>query len=138
MWAKQVLLGIIGLSSGIVIAGGLFALIVELGVIADFADRTHTADKILLYEDCAALGGVAGNLVSVFRPQMGYLGFLLPVFGLLAGIFVGCWAMALAEVLNVFPIFIRRLKILRYTAAFIISMAFGRGLGAFIYLFKRW
>lgn len=138
MWGKQILLGIIGLSSGVIIAGGLFALIVELGVIADFADRTHTADKILLYEDCTILGGIAGNLVSVFRPQMGYLGFLLPIFGLLAGIFVGCWAMALAEVLNVFPIFIRRLKIVRYTAAFILSMALGRGLGAFIYLWKRW
>ena len=124
MWVQQILLGIIGLSSGVVIAGGLFALIVELGVIADFADRTHTADKILLYEDCAALGGVAGNLISVF--------------GLLAGIFVGCWAMALAEVLNVFPIFIRRLKIVRYSVAFILSMALGRGLGAFIYLLKRW
>ncbi len=138
MWGKQILLGVIGLSSGVVIAGGLFALIVELGVIADFADRTHTADKILLYEDCAALGGVAGNLVSIFRPQMGYLGVLLPLFGLLGGIFVGCWAMALAEVLNVFPIFIRRLKIVRYSTAFILSMALGRGLGAFIYLWKRW
>ena len=138
MWVRQILLGVIGLSSGVVIAGGLFALIVELGVIADFADRTHTADKILLYEDCAAFGGVAGNLISIFRPQMGYLGFLLPVFGLLAGIFVGCWAMALAEVLNVFPIFIRRLKIVRYSVAFILSMALGRGLGAFIYLLKRW
>ena len=65
MWVQQIRLGIIGLSSGVVIAGGLFALIVELGVIADFADRTHTADKILLYEDCAALGGVVGNLISV-------------------------------------------------------------------------
>lgn len=138
MLAKQILLGTIGLSSGVVIAGGLFALIVELDVIADFADRTHTADKILLYEDCAALGGIAGNLLSVFQPQMGYLGFLLPVFGLLAGIFVGCWAMALAEVLNVYPIFIRRLKIVRYTAVFVLSMALGRGLGAFIYLLKRW
>lgn len=138
MLGKQILLGIIGLSSGVVIAGGLFALIVELGVIADFADRTHTADKILLYEDCAALGGVVGNLLSVFRPQMGYLGFLLPIFGLLSGIFVGCWAMALAEVLNVFPIFIRRLKIVRYSVIFILSMALGRGLGALVYLIKRW
>lgn len=138
MLGKQLLLGIIGLSSGVVIAGGLFALIVELDVIADFADRTHTADKILLYEDCAALGGIAGNLLSVFKPQMGYLGFLLPIFGLLAGIFVGCWAMALAEVLNVYPIFIRRLKIVRYTAIFVLSMALGRGLGAFIYLLRRW
>lgn len=138
MWVRQILLGIIGLSSGVVIAGGLFALIVELGVIADFADRTHTADQILLYENCSILGGVAGNLVSVFHLRMGYLGFLLPVFGLLSGIFVGCWAMALAEVLNVFPIFIRRLKIVRYSMAFILSMALGRGIGAFIYLLKGW
>lgn len=138
MWGKQILLGITGLSSGVVIAGGLFALIVELDVIADFADRTHTADKILLYEDCAALGGIVGNLLSVFKPQMGYLGFLLPAFGLLSGIFVGCWAMALAEVLNVFPIFMRRLKIVRYSAAFVLSMALGRGLGAFLYFFKQW
>ena len=32
-------------------AGGLFSFIVELGVISDFADRTHTANHILLYED---------------------------------------------------------------------------------------
>ena len=138
MWAKQILLGVIGLSSGVVIAGGLFALIVELGVIADFADRTHTADKILIYEDCAALGGVAGNLLSVFRPQMGYLGFLLPVFGLLAGIFVGCWSMALAEILNIFPIFIRRVKLLKSIPYIIVSMAFGKGIGAFIFYFNRW
>lgn len=138
MLGKQILLGILGLSSGIIIAGGLFALIVELGVIADFADRTHTAKKILLYEDCAAVGGIAGNLLSVFHPQMGYFTILLPFFGLLAGIFVGCWSMALAEVLNVFPIFIRRLKLIRYASAFIISMALGRGIGAFLYLFQRW
>ena len=84
------------------------------------------------------MGGVAGNLLCVFQPRMGFLVFLLPVFGLLAGIFVGCWAMALAEVLNVFPIFIRRLKIVRCTAVFIISMALGRGIGALIYLIRRW
>lgn len=138
MLGKQVLLGILGLSSGIVIAGGLFALIVELGVIADFADRTHTANQILLYENCAALGGIAGNILSVFHPQLGYLNFLLPFLGLLSGIFVGAWSMALAEVLNVFPIFIRRLKIIRYTSAFILSMAIGRGLGAMLYLVKGW
>ena len=48
-WAQQIFLGVIGLSAGVAVAGGLFAFIVELGVIADFADRTHTGDKILFY-----------------------------------------------------------------------------------------
>ena len=40
MWAGQIFLGILGMSAGVVVAGGLFSFIVELGVISDFADRT--------------------------------------------------------------------------------------------------
>lgn len=138
MLIRQILLAFIGVSSGVVISAGLFAFIVELGVIANFADRTHTADHILLYEDCTVLGAIFGNLLSIFRPQFAGLKFLLPVLGLLSGMFVGCWAMSLAEVVNVFPIFIRRLKIVRYTAAFILSMALGRGAGAFLHFFNGW
>ena len=67
MWIREILLAIAGLSAGVAVAGGLFSFIVELGVIADFADRTHTGDKVLFYEDCAALGGILGNLVTVFH-----------------------------------------------------------------------
>lgn len=138
MWVRQILLVIIGLSAGVTVAGGLFALIVELGVIADFADRTHTGDEILLYEDCTALGGIVGNFIYIFKIQIPFGQLLLPLFGILVGIFVGCWAMALAEILNVFPIFIRRIKIVRYISALVISMAVGRGLGALVYFIKGW
>lgn len=138
MWGMQILLAFIGVSAGVAVAGGLFAFIVELGIVADFADRTHTGDKILLYEDCTALGGIVGNLVYIFRLPIPFHDILLPLIGLLVGIFVGCWSMALAEILNVFPIFIRRIKIVRYTAAFIVSMAFGRGLGALLFFLERW
>lgn len=138
MWVNQIILALIGLSGGLVIAGGLFSFIIELGVVADLADRTHTGEHILLYEDCVAVGGIVGNLLSVFHFSLPVGVWLLPVFGLLAGIFVGCWSMALAEILNVFPIFVRRLKIVRYLSAFVLSMALGKGIGAFIFLFKRW
>ena len=110
MWVKQILLAIVGLSGGVVVSAGLFALIVEIGVISDFADRTHTADHILLYEDCTALGGILGNLIFLFKWPIPFQTVALPLFGLLSGVFVGCWAMGLAEILNVFPIFIRRIK----------------------------
>lgn len=138
MLVRQILLTIIGLSAGITVSAGLFALIVELGILTDFADRTHTANHILLYEDCTALGGIIGNLIVLFPIKIVGLKFILPIFGLLAGIFVGGWSMALAEVLNVFPIFIRRVKIVRYTTAFIISIAAGRSLGSLVYLLKGW
>lgn len=138
MWGSQIILAVIGLSAGLTVAGGLFSFIIELGIVADFADRTHTGDKILLYEDCVAVGGVAGNVFSIFHPSIPHVAWILPIFGLLAGIFVGCWAMGLAEILNVFPVFIRRLKIVKYISVFILSLAVGRGVGAFIFFLKGW
>lgn len=41
MWMRLIFLAFLGLSTGIVVAGGLFAFIVELGVVSDFADRTQ-------------------------------------------------------------------------------------------------
>lgn len=134
----EVILAVIGFSAGVTVAGGLFAFLVELGIIADFADRTHTAEHILLYEDSAALGGTIGSLLSVFPISLPFGHILLPVFGGLAGIFVGCWSMALAEMLNVFPIFMRRVKIVRYAAALILSMALGRGVGALVFFLRGW
>ena len=144
-WAQQILLAAIGVSAGAAAAGGLFAFIVELGVVADFADRTHTADKILLSESSVALGGLIGNLIYIFQiglsagaAQSDIGKGMLGIFGIFAGIFVGCWSMALAEILNVFPVFMRRVRIVRYVAAFTISVAIGKGLGAGLFFFKGW
>ena len=106
MWGKQILLGILGLSAGMGTAAGLFSFIIGLGVVSDFADRTHTGEKILWYEDCIAAGGILGNLFWVYQIWIPGGRCLLSVFGLFSGIFVGCWSMALAEVLNIFPIFV--------------------------------
>ncbi len=138
MWAAQVLLALIGASAGLAAAAGLFSFIVELGIVADFADRTHTGDQLLFYEDCVALGGIAGNILYVFHIGVPLGAPLLAVFGLFAGIFAGCWAMALAEILNVFPVFMRRARIVRYLTAFVISMAIGKGFGACLFFFRGW
>ena len=58
MWAAQIILAVLGLSAGFAVAAGLFSFIIGLGVISDFADRTHTGEHILLYEDSVALGGM--------------------------------------------------------------------------------
>ena len=138
MWWRELFLALIGLSAGVVVAGGLFSFIVELGVIADFADRTHTANHILLYEDMVVAGAVFGNLFQIFEIPLPRQMILLALFGLFGGIFVGCWAMALAEILNVFPIFMRRARIVRYLAVFVLMTALGKGLGTALFFWKRW
>ena len=47
-------------------------------------------------------------------------------------------AMALAEILNVFPIFMRRARIVRYLAVFVVMVALGKGIGAGLFFWKRW
>ena len=121
-----------------VVAGGIFAFIIGLGVVSDFADRTHTGKHILLYEDAVALGGILGNLVLVYQIPMRGGPLALAGFGLLAGVFTGAWAMALAEMLNVFPIFVRRVKLIRCIPWAILTMAIGRGIGAILFFALRW
>ena len=138
MWGKQFLLALIGLSAGITVAAGLFSFVISLGVVSDFADRTHTGRHVLLYETSIALGGILGNIFIIYQIPVRAGGVLLAGFGLLAGIFAGCWAMALAEILNVFPIFIRRVKLIKCIPYMILSMAVGRGVGALIFFINRW
>ena len=135
---KQIILAIIGLSSGILVAGGLFGFIVSLGVISDFADRTHSGNKIRLYERALALGGSLGNVIDIFEISIPVGRWLLAVFGIFAGIFVGGWAMALAETLNVFPIFMRRAKLVGCIPYIILSIAIGKGIGSLIYFWYGW
>ena len=110
---EELVLALVGLSAGAAVAGGLFSFIVELGVIADFADRTHTGDKLLFYETCVALGGIIGNIVFPFFTLLRRMRYRLLLrllrpgrykfcLGFLPGLFVGCWSMALAEILNGF------------------------------------
>ncbi len=136
MWV-QVLMAVIGLSAGMVVAAGLFSFISELGVVSDFADRTHTGEHILLYENSVALGGILGNIFFLYGIRIPFGAWLVPVFGLFGGIFVGCWSMALAEILNVFPVFVRRAKLLRGIQYLILGVAIGKGVGALICYYNR-
>ena len=138
MWIKQVFMAAVGLSCGLGVAGGIFALIIALGIVSDFADHTHTAKHVLLYEDAVAAGGILGNLISVYQ-------FALPIgnvgaglFGIFAGIFVGAWAMALTEIVDIIPILTRRIDMRRGLKLVMATMAIGRSVGSFIYYYYRW
>ena len=103
-----------------------------------FADRTHTGRQILLYEDSIVLGGTLFNIFYLYQVRIPGGSVLLAVLGIFSGIFVGCWAMALADILNVFPIFIRRLKIVKTIPYIIMGLSLGKTAGALLYFLGRW
>ena len=137
MWIRELFAGLLGFASGLAVAGGMFALLIALGVISRFAGKTHTAAYVIHYENAAALGGILGNLFSVyqFRLPIGLPGVI--AFGLFSGVFTGTWAMALTEIVNIVPIFTRRIDLRRGLGLIIASMAAGRTVGSFLYYYFR-
>lgn len=124
----------IGISGGFITAAGTFAFITMLQIIPRLASRTHTANCILFYEDCFILGGVLGNIVFVYELSLpiGIVGLLILTTG--AGVFVGCLAIALAEIIDVIPVFASRIKLKVGVPYVVLSLALGKGLSSFYQL----
>lgn len=134
----QILAGIVGFSSGFIVAGGVVALMVGLGIITRFIGVSHTADRIFLYEDAIFLGAVIGTLLTVYPVRFPLGAWLLGIAGLFIGMFVGGWILALAEVINVFPVYFRRLGITKGMSWVVIAMAAGKTLGSLLLFAMRW
>lgn len=108
---KYFVLVLIGLGSGFAVASGIFAFITMLGIIPRLAARTKTARHIVWYENMIVLGGTLGNIWIVFLNPFPATTLLLILYGLFAGMYVGCLVMALAEMLRVIPILVNRAQI---------------------------
>lgn len=137
MWV-MVLLALIGLAAGFVVAGGVIALMVGLGVITRFVGITHTAKHVRLYETAILLGGIFGNLLGVYQMTLPLGAVGLIILGGFSGIFVGGWILALAEVVNIFPIFARRIGITKGYSLIVIAIAMGKVLGSMWHFYMRW
>lgn len=134
MWIKYMLLLIFGISAGVALAGGFFALLIALGILSRFAHETKTGAYLWFYEMIVAAGGVFGTMwyLYAWRIPVGEIG--LGIYGAGAGIFVGAWAMALTEIIDTIPIFMRRLYLKRGLVAVVWSLAFGRSAGALLHM----
>ena len=135
MWIKYILLFFIGAAGGGLIAAGLFAFITMVGVVTRLATRTKTANHIMLFEDTVILGAFIGNILYVYHFSLPIGGIGLILFGFFSGVYVGCLAVALAEVINAIPVFARRTKIQMGMPYIVCSMAFAKAVGSFIQLY---
>lgn len=131
-------LGFVGLCSGVIIAGGLAGLMIGLSIVPRYAGITHTAKYILLYEDATLLGTISGIICFLFHLQLPLGFFLLTLFGLFSGIFLGGWILALAEMADVFPILCRRIKFSEGLPKVILCIALGKCIGSLIFYFLGW
>ena len=137
MW-QQILMGALGATAGFVIASGVVAFIITIGVIPRYAGITGTAPSICWYEECCMLGAVAGNVLYLWQGRIPLHAPGLAIYGLFAGIFLGRWIIALGEVVDLFAIFARRTGLTRGIQWIILSMALGKSLGSLWFFYQGW
>lgn len=137
MWI-QLCMGFLGFCFGVIIASGVVAFIISLGIVPRYAGITRTAERIRLYEDSSMLGAIVGNLFFLYNGSIPVGTAGLVIYGLFAGIFLGSWIIALGEVVNIFSILARRIGLTRGVGLVVLTMALGRALGSLIYFWKGW
>ncbi len=158
MFLKQIFLGACGLSFGLLASAGVFTVLVSVGLIPRFAGKFHVAKKVFFLEEAVVFGTLAGGFFSVFgrygeigkwmliRQPFGadtsiiwqFVGSaFLCMFGLFAGIFVGCLALAIAEMLDSIPIFARRISFRHGIGLAIAATAAGKLIGSLIYFSRE-
>ena len=132
-------------------SGGVFTVLVAVGLIPRFADKTQTANHILLYEEMVIWGTITGSFFSVYS-SLGQIGYwvknsiqlnpimwenagkvILSIIGIFSGMFVGCLALAIAEMLDTIPIFSRRIQFKKGLGIAIICVAAGKMIGSLLY-----
>lgn len=134
---RYVFIILIGLSGGVIVAGGMFTALFTVGLIPRFAGKTHTGSHVMIYESAVIFGTIFGNFSSIYEFSLPLGNFYMGCFGFFAGIFVGCLALAIAEALNGIPIFARRINFRRGLGIGILALALGKGIGNIIYFFNN-
>ena len=125
---------------GLLVASGVFTVLLAVGLTPRFAGKTKTAAHIITYENSIISGTILGALCSITTVEKGLqLGIwgqiLLCGIGFFIGCFVGCLALAIAEMLDSIPIFSRRIGFKHGLGIAITFVALGKLVGSIVYFF---
>lgn len=145
---EQLFLIVLGLSFGVFTAGGVFTTVIVVALVPRFAARFHTAYKIELYEEWIVAGAIAGGIFGVYShlwttPSWESRGMLLKAAGIacviiwafFTGMFVGCLALAIEEMLGGIPVFARRVHLRKGLGIIILSIAAAKLVGSLCYFY---
>ena len=136
---REIILSVIAILAGAGVSAGVFAFVLVIGVVPRIL-RCSRIENIILIENVMICDVVAGNISSVGFANMPKVSvsnicgnIIIAIYGLCVGIFVGCIAVALAEILHTFPIIYKRMKLRAGLGIIVISMAIGKAMGALYY-----
>ena len=141
MFLKSIFMIFVGLASGIGVAAGTVAFLIVIRVIPRMVQKARLEHKVIYIENIVFRGIMFGTVLSLFSWKKKWLftilgKTLLTIFGMSAGIFVGCLAVALAEILDTFPIFFQRIHLKdEFGEVLLFVMALGKMIGSLFFFF---
>ncbi len=130
---KMILIPFLGLANGIIVGSGIVALITLLDIVPRLAQLTKTYRYISWYETVIIWGASLAALGSLTGIAIPLGGIAVAVVGFSMGIFVGMLASALAEVMNVMPIIVRRFRLEGYVIYILYALVFGKMIGSLLH-----
>ena len=131
---REIFMAVIALLAGAGVSAGVFAFVLVIGIVPRIL-RYSKMKNIILVENIMICGVIAGNISSVAAGTLSMPAgeLIIALYGLCVGIFVGCIAVALAEILHTFPIIFNRMKLRAGLGLVVIAMALGKLAGALYY-----
>lgn len=141
MMVNKILLIWVAFGAGFAVAGGFIAFISLIGIVTRLAGITKTATAIPAYENSMAMGLVLFNILSLYQPNLRWIPqmaalLIVNLGSFLTGIFAGCLAGALAEVVNIVPIFSKRVKLRKGFPYMVKAAAVGKCIGCLVQFYK--
>lgn len=126
------LLPFLGFSNGVIVGSGIVALITLLDIVPRLAQLTRTYQYIHWYETVIVIGATLAAYASLTDLNFPFGGLVVVIVGFFMGTFVGMLASALAEVMNVMPIIVRRFRLEGFVIYILYALIFGKVAGSLI------
>lgn len=120
---------LIGLGSGFIVGSGFVAFLAVLGIIPRLVQLSSTK-ALKSYQNSVIIGAVLGAYFTFSDYSLSLSPLLLTLLGLFQGLFVGMLAAALTEVLNVFPLLMKRLGIDQELMWLLMAIVIGKIIGS--------
>ncbi len=141
MFLRRVLGMFLCFCGGIGIASGTFAFLLFISVLPRLMQKAKIENKVIFVENMVIRGILFGTVLSLFSWKKKWIfdllgRMVLTLFGVSAGVFTGCISVALAEILDVFPIFFRRINLKQeFCEGLLFVMAIGKMVGSLFYFY---
>lgn len=126
------LLVVVGFAGGVIVGSAFVALLIVLDLIPRLVQMTRANRRSAWFESGLLAGALYWSSADFFDWGMRLPEGLLLCPAVFQGVFVGMFAAALTEVLNVLPIFAKRLRLKPYLFSLLLALVLGKMTGSLV------